>query len=121
MTFKEWPLGQIPDNLKRKEIDTLLEMGYHGTDPRDAVSLFEQKVAAFAGSKYGIAVDCCSHGLFLSLKYLQASGTVTIPSRTYVSVPNQIILSGNKPVFDDKMSSIAQFLGAAPVPFIATF
>lgn len=101
MTFKEWPLGQVPDNLKRKELDTLLEMGYTGSDPRDAINLFENKVAEFAGSKYGIAVDCCSHGLFLALKYLNASGTVTIPSRTYVSVPMQIKHAGCSVAFED--------------------
>ena len=101
MTFKEWPLGQLPDNLKRKELDTLLEMGYTGTDPRDAIVLFEKKVAEFAGSKYGVAVDCCSHGLFLSLKYLKASGKVTIPSRTYVSVPMQIKHAGCDVEFED--------------------
>jgi dTDP-4-amino-4,6-dideoxygalactose transaminase len=36
--------------------------------------MFEKKVAAFAGSKYAVSVDCCSHGLFLSLKYLQSTG-----------------------------------------------
>ena len=90
MTYKEWPLGKLEEHQRRKELDVLTEMGYTGTDPRDAVDIFEKEVAAFAGSKYGVAVDCCSHGLFLSLKYLKATGTVTIPSRTYVSVPMQI-------------------------------
>lgn len=101
MTFKEWPLGKIQEHQRRKEIDTLLEMGYTGTDPRDAITLFEKKVAEFAGSKYGIAVDCCSHGLFLSLKYLKATGTVTIPSRTYISVPMQIKHAGCDVAFED--------------------
>lgn len=101
MTFKEWPLGKIEETKKRKEVDLLLEMGYSGTDPRDAITLFEKKVAEFAGSKYGIAVDCCSHGLFLSLKYLKATGTITIPSRTYISVPMQIKHAGCDVAFED--------------------
>lgn len=101
MTFKEWPLGKPSDYQKRKELDTLLEMGYTGNDPRDAITIFEKKVAEFAGSKYGIAVDCCSHGLFLSLKYLNATGTITIPSRTYVSVPMQIKHAGCDVEFED--------------------
>lgn len=101
MTYKEWPLGKLEEHQKRKELDVLTEMGYTGTDPRDAVDIFEKEVAEFAGSKYGVAVDCCSHGLFLSLKYLKATGTITIPSRTYVSVPMQIKHAGCNVTFED--------------------
>ena len=99
--FEPWPLGQVPKELQRHELDTLLAMGYRGDDPREAIDLFEKKVAEFAGAKYGIAVDCCSHGLFLSLKYLNATGTITIPSRTYISVPMQIKHAGCTVAFED--------------------
>jgi dTDP-4-amino-4,6-dideoxygalactose transaminase len=99
--FDPWPLGQLPKELQRHELDTLLAMGYRGDDPREAIDLFEKKVAEFAGAKYGIAVDCCSHGLFLSLKYLNATGTITIPSRTYISVPMQIKHAGCNVAFED--------------------
>ncbi len=39
-------------------------------DPWDIVDLFEEKVSSFCGSKYGVAVDCCTNAIFLSLKYL---------------------------------------------------
>jgi dTDP-4-amino-4,6-dideoxygalactose transaminase len=58
------------------------------------VDMFEKKVAKYAGSKYAIAVDSCSNALFLCLKYLKAEGVITIPSRTYLSVPMQIIHAG---------------------------
>jgi dTDP-4-amino-4,6-dideoxygalactose transaminase len=99
--FDPWPLGQVPKELQRLELDTLVAMGYRGDDPRVAIDLFEKKVAEFAGAKYGIAVDCCSHGLFLSLKYLNATGTITIPSRTYISVPMQIKHAGCNVAFED--------------------
>lgn len=99
--FDPWPLGQVPKELQRHELDTLIAMGYRGDDPRAAIDLFEKKVAEFAGAKYGIAVDCCSHGLFLSLKYLNATGTITIPSRTYISVPMQIKHAGCNVAFED--------------------
>ena len=38
--------------------------------------MFEKKVAEYAGSKYAVSVDCCSNGLFLCLKYLNAEGTI---------------------------------------------
>jgi dTDP-4-amino-4,6-dideoxygalactose transaminase len=94
MMFKEWPLGQIPKELQRPELDLLAKSGYTWSDPYDIVEQFEQKVAAFAGAKYAVAVDCCSHGLFLALKYCRAQGTITIPMHTYVSVAMQIQHAG---------------------------
>jgi len=64
--------------------------------------MFEKKVAKFAGSKYACTVDCCSNGLFLAMKYLDVKGTITIPKRTYVSPPMQIIHAGCKLKFEDR-------------------
>jgi dTDP-4-amino-4,6-dideoxygalactose transaminase len=104
--YNSWPLGKLPKELQRPELDQLREAGYKWDDPRDAISMFEDKVAKFAGSKFGVAVDCCSHGLFLALKWLVESGKsksyeIMIPKRTYVSVPMQIQFAGFKPVFKD--------------------
>jgi dTDP-4-amino-4,6-dideoxygalactose transaminase len=69
--------------------------------------MFEQKVAEFAGSKYAVLTDCCSHGIFLSLKYLQSIGEIDkktkieIPNRTYVSIPMQVKHAGLKYKFRD--------------------
>ena len=46
MTYKEWPLGKLEEHQRRKELDVLTEMGYTGTDPRDAVDIVEKEVAA---------------------------------------------------------------------------
>jgi len=64
------------------------------SDPWDYVTLFEERVANYAGSKYAIALDCCSNGLFLALKYYNASGPVDVPKQTYASVPMQVIHAG---------------------------
>ncbi len=103
-----WPLGKVPVELQRTELQTLKDNGYNWSDPRDVIDIFENKVASFSGAKYAVAVDCCSHGLFLSLKYLQSINvlprkdyTITIPKRTYVSVPMQIIHSGLDVEFKD--------------------
>jgi dTDP-4-amino-4,6-dideoxygalactose transaminase len=92
--YNEWPLGQVPKEIQRPELEQLAVLGYTWQDPYDIVAQFEQQVADFAGARYGIAVDCCSHGLFLSLKYLKAQGTVTIPANTYISVPMNIMHAG---------------------------
>ena len=41
-----------------------------------------------------MAVDTCTNAIFMSLKYLNASGTATIPARTYISVPGAILHAG---------------------------
>ena len=101
ISYNSWPLGAIPKELLRPELDQVRELGYHWDDPRDVIDIFEKKVAKFAGCKYGITVDCCSNGLFLCLKFLNASGEVTIPNRTYASVPMQILHSGCQVRFED--------------------
>ena len=66
------------------------------------IDMFEEKVAKFAGSKYACSIDSCSNGLFLAMKYLDVKGTITIPKRTYVSPPMQIIHAGCKLKFEDR-------------------
>lgn len=92
--FESWPLGKLPKEFQRPELDKLKELGYNWSDPRDAISIFEKKVAEFAGAAYGVAVDCDTHGLFLALKYLDAKGTISIPKHTYQSVPMYIRHAG---------------------------
>lgn len=94
--YNAWPLGKVPKELQRPELDVIKTLGYNWSDPRDVIDMFENKVAELAGCKYAAAVDCCSNGLFLSIKYLQHTGeiseydTLSIPDKTYVSVPMQI-------------------------------
>lgn len=90
-TYKVWPIELL---AQRPELEQLARAGYKWQNPSDVVALFEQKVARFAGSKYAVAVDCCSHGIFLALKYLNATGKVEVPSHTYISVPTQVIHAG---------------------------
>ena len=99
--YNVWPIGKLPKEWQRPELDDLEKHGYQISDPRDAIDIFEKKLANFAGSKYAVAVDCCSNGLFLALKYFRATGVVSIPSRTYVSVPMQIIHAGCQVHFED--------------------
>ena len=99
--YNAWPLGKVPKELQRPELDVIKTLGYNWSDPRDVIDMFESKVAKLAGCKYAAAIDCCSNGIFLSIKYLQHIGeilkvdTLSIPDRTYVSVPMQINHCGN--------------------------
>jgi dTDP-4-amino-4,6-dideoxygalactose transaminase len=83
-------------------LDTKEMNRYKINDPWDWVTHFENQIASYCGSKYGIACDSNSNAIRLLLHYLKITNQeIVIPSRTYVSVPNQIILSGNKPKFID--------------------
>ena len=95
-----------------KEVKPVLEdQGYEINDPWDYVRIFEEKVATFAGSKYAIALDNCTNALFLCLRYQNIKGEITIPARTYISVPFSIMHAGCKPVFVDKEWSGTYNLG----------
>ena len=101
MGHKVWPLGKVPIELQRPELEQVKELGYRWKDPFDVVDMFEREVSKFAGCKYGIAVDNCTDGLFLALKYVDYKGTITIPCRNYCSPPMSIIQAGCKIKFED--------------------
>lgn len=69
-------------------------------NPYKVVGDFENAMAAYAGSKYAVAVDSCTNALFLCCHYLKV-GEVTLPSKTYVSVPCAVIHAGGKVRFED--------------------
>ena len=61
---------------------------------------FEEALAGYAGAPYCVCVDNMSNALFLSLYYEGVEGkTIEIPSRTYPSVPCEIIHAGAKVEF----------------------
>jgi dTDP-4-amino-4,6-dideoxygalactose transaminase len=52
----------------------------------DPVTEFESKIAAFFGAPYAVAVDSCTHGVELCLRYIGAN-FIYCPTRTYLSIP----------------------------------
>lgn len=50
------------------------------------VEEFEKKIAEFFGAKYAVAVDSCTHGIELCLRYANAD-VIRCPKHTYLSVP----------------------------------
>ena len=57
---------------------------------------FEMELCKYTGAKHCIAIDNSSNALFLSLMYENIKGReITIPNRTYPSVPCEIIHMGD--------------------------
>lgn len=50
------------------------------------VEKFERAIADFFGSPFAVAVDSCTHGIELCLRYTEAR-SIMCPHRTYLSVP----------------------------------
>lgn len=67
---------------------------------------FESKLSDYTGAKYVVTLDNMSNALFLALYYEKnvsktiSGDTITIPSRTYPSVPCEIIHAGLKVGFE---------------------
>jgi FkbM family methyltransferase len=63
---------------------------------------FEQSLCDYTGAPYAVTIDNQSNALFLALYYEKIKGqTITIPSRTYPSVPCEVIHAGGKVKFED--------------------
>ena len=61
---------------------------------------FEKALSDYTGAPYVVALDNMSNALFLALYYEKISGQeIEIPSRTYPSVPCEIIHAGGKVKF----------------------
>jgi dTDP-4-amino-4,6-dideoxygalactose transaminase len=61
---------------------------------------FEQAICEYTCAPYAVTIDNCSNALFLALLYEGVKDkTITIPARTYMSVPCSIIHAGGKVKF----------------------
>jgi dTDP-4-amino-4,6-dideoxygalactose transaminase len=61
---------------------------------------FEKALCDYTGAKYTVALDSQSNAIFLSLMYEKINGLeIIIPSRTYPSIPCEIIHAGGKVKF----------------------
>ena len=87
--------------FKSLNIDQINET-YGISDPWDYVTTFEKVMANYCGYKYAVACDSNTNAIKLCLEYLKIKNeTIIIPANTYVSVPNQIINSGNEVKFEN--------------------
>ena len=75
---------------------------------------FEQQLANYTGAKYVVTLDNMSNGLFLTLYYEKhinksiIGNSITIPNRTYPSVPCEIIHAGLKVKWDKKHPQVSK-------------
>ena len=42
--YNSWPLGKLPKEFQRPELEMLKENGYEWTDARDVIDIFERKI-----------------------------------------------------------------------------
>jgi len=75
--------------------------------PYDVVTAFEQRVADYAGAKYGVAVNSCTNALMLSfvLRFMEREPwqrLVELPKYTYVGVPYAVLAAGGVCAFRDE-------------------
>jgi dTDP-4-amino-4,6-dideoxygalactose transaminase len=52
----------------------------------DVIKKFEDEIANFFGAPYAIAVDSCTHGVELCLRYTYTD-YIQVPKHTYLSIP----------------------------------
>mgnify|MGYP001197844422 CR=1 FL=1 len=69
-------------------------------NPQKVVEMFEENMAEYTGAKYAVSCDNCTNAIRMCCDYLKVD-EVTIPKRTYISVPQSIKQSGGKLVFED--------------------
>lgn len=50
------------------------------------VQEFEKEIAKFFGAPFAIAVDSCTHGIELALRYTNVN-KISVPKHTYISIP----------------------------------
>jgi len=74
------------------------------------VNKFEKAIADYFGSPYAIAVDCCTHGVELCLRYNEVK-SITVPKRTYISIPFLASKLGIELKWKDENWSDYYFLG----------
>tara|TARA_R110002110_G_scaffold113793_2_gene282338 strand:- start:6953 stop:7567 length:615 start_codon:yes stop_codon:yes gene_type:complete len=64
-------------------------------NPFEIVAWFEDAIAEYTGAPYAIATTSCTEAIFLCCKYRRVKNCeVTIPNRTYLSIPQSIIQAG---------------------------
>jgi perosamine synthetase len=93
--FSPESLNQILTDLRG-----VLESGRLTDGPH--VVEFEEKFAKYNGSKYAVAVSCCTAALEISMRHFGLKGRkVIVPTNTFVATANAVIFAGGKPVFSD--------------------
>lgn len=90
-------------------------------NPFKAVSDFEDALCEYTGAPYAVTVSSCTMALLLAVKWhltefnYPSSIRISVPKRTYVSVPMSIIHAGGKVEFRNEKWSAWYKLEPLPV------
>lgn len=76
---------------------------------------FEKDIAEFYGSPYAVATDSCTHAIELCLRHTTPDTELTIPSRTYISVPFTLMKLGLKWRFVDQPWQDYYYIGGTKI------
>jgi dTDP-4-amino-4,6-dideoxygalactose transaminase len=76
----------------------------------DIIDQFEEAIAKFYGSTFAVAVDCCTHAIELSLRYMNVK-SASCPERTYISLPFTFEKLGIKWQFEDNKWQDYYYIG----------
>jgi len=69
-------------------------------NPHSVTAEFEKAICDYTGAPYCVAVDNASNALFLALMFDDIKGkTISLPCRTYMSVPCEVIHAGGSVEF----------------------
>ena len=84
------------------------------------VNNFENMIADFFGAPHSVAVDCCTHAIELCLRH-NHTAEMTIPTRTYISIPFLAIKLGIKWTWEEEGWSDYYYLGRTNIIDAAVF
>jgi len=89
-------------------------------NPYQVTQDFEAALRAYCGSPYAVAVNSCTAALLLAVQYCRQWGgywnaAVTLPCRTYVSVPCAVKLAGGEIKWSERKWRGAYQLDPMPV------
>ncbi len=82
-----------------RAVSEILSSGWLAHGPKNQE--FEEMFAEFVGVKHAISMNSCTSALHLAVEGLGITGEVVVPSFTWVSSVNSILLAGATPVMVD--------------------
>jgi len=94
------PLSKIYLNKKEMlAVKKVLDSGWLTHGPKNQE--FEEMFAKYTGTKYAISLNSCASALFATIKALEITGEIVLPSFTFAASANTIVTAGAKPIFAD--------------------
>jgi perosamine synthetase len=98
----EWRIPLFKSYAQEDDVEAVAkvirEQMYWANGP--SVQEFEKKIAAYTGRKYALTFNSGTSALHSTmLSYAVKGGEVIVPSFTFISTANSVVLAGGKPVF----------------------